>query len=303
MSSIFVQISSYRDPELKPTVLDAINKSSGKHKINFGLHISYLDESEIDVPDISNIKYTTSKAPQNVGVGIGRYIAHQFYNNEDFYFQCDSHSRFVENWDEIAINSILNYQSQGINKPLLTMYPANYWYKDETFSETSSDLLDPDYKTIISFTQKPEDFKKLRIPSQTAVPANGSIFTRSISAGSLFTVGPFMAPNKEMAFWGEEIVMAARAYTHGYDLVVPEKQYLYHLYYNHEKPELNRRKIFWQDFPKEYEIMNAESRKIVYKTLLEETIGEGYLGSERTLAEYGRFAGLDFLHGEVIENC
>ena len=303
MSSIFIQISSYRDPELKPTVLDAINKSSGKHKINFGLHISYLDESEIDVPDISNIKYTTSKAPQNVGVGIGRYIAHQFYNNEDFYFQCDSHSRFVENWDEIAINSILNYQSQGINKPLLTMYPANYWYKDETFSETSSDLLDPDYKTIISFTQKPEDFKKLRIPSQTAVPANGSIFTRSISAGSLFTVGPFMAPNKEMAFWGEEIVMAARAYTHGYDLVVPEKQYLYHLYYNHEKPELNRRKIFWQDFPKEYEIMNAESRKIVYKTLLEETIGEGYLGSERTLAEYGRFAGLDFLHGEVIENC
>lgn len=303
MLSIFVQISSYRDPELKPTVLDAINKSSGKHKINFGLHISYLDESEIDVPDISNIKYTTSKAPQNVGVGIGRYIAHQFYNNEDFYFQCDSHSRFVENWDEIAINSILNYQSQGINKPLLTMYPANYWYKDETFSETSSDLLDPDYKTIISFTQKPEDFKKLRIPSQTAVPANGSIFTRSISAGSLFTVGPFMAPNKEMAFWGEEIVMAARAYTHGYDLVVPEKQYLYHLYYNHEKPELNRRKIFWQDFPKEYEIMNAESRKIVYKTLLEETIGEGYLGSERTLAEYGRFAGLDFLHGEVIENC
>ena len=145
MLSIFVQISSYRDPELKPTVLDAINKSSGKHKINFGLHISYLDESEIDVPDISNIKYTTSKAPQNVGVGIGRYIAHQFYNNEDFYFQCDSHSRFVENWDEIAINSILNYQSQGINKPLLTMYPANYWYKDETFSETSSDLLDPDY--------------------------------------------------------------------------------------------------------------------------------------------------------------
>ncbi len=303
MSTIFIQISSYRDPELKPTVLDAINKSSGKHEIHFGLHISYLDELEIDVPDISNIKYTTSKAPQNVGVGIGRYIAHQFYNNEDFYFQCDSHSRFVENWDEIAINSILNYQSQGINKPLLTMYPANYWYKDETFSETSSDLLDPDYKTIISFTQKPEDFKKLRIPSQTAVPANGSIFTRSISAGSLFTVGPFMAPNKEMAFWGEEIVMAARAYTQGYDLVVPEKQYLYHLYYNHEKPELNRRKIFWQDFPKEYEIMNAESRKIVYKTLLEETIGEGYLGTERTLAEYGKFAGLDFLHGEIIENC
>ena len=303
MSKIFIQISSYRDPELKPTILDAIGKSSGKHEITFGVHVSYLEESEIDVPDIANIKYTTSKAPKNVGVGIGRYIAHQFYNNEDFYLQCDSHSRFVQNWDEIAINSILNYQIQGIKKPLLTMYPANYWYKDETFEDIGTDLLDPDYKTIISFHKNPEDFKRLRIPSQTAMPSNGSIFTRSISAGSLFTVGPFMAPNKDMAFWGEEIIMAARAYTHGYDLVVPDKQYLYHLYFNHEKVNLNRRKIFWNDFPKEFEEMNNISRNIVYKTLVEGTIGDGYLGTERTLEEYGKFAGLDFLHGEIIENC
>ncbi len=303
MSKIFIQISSYRDPELKPTILDAIGKSSGKHELFFGLHISYLDESEIDVPDIPNIKYVTSKAPKNVGVGIGRYIAHQFYRGQDFYLQCDSHTRFVENWDEVAINSVLNYQSQGIKKPLLTMYPANYWYTDKTFNDIKTDLLDPEYKTIVSFHQDPESFKKLRIPSQTAMPANGSIFTRSISAGSLFTVGPFMAPNKDMAFWGEEIIMAARAYTHGYDLVVPDRQYLYHLYYNHENAEINRRKIFWHDFPNEFEEMNIRSRAIVYKTLVEGTIGDGYLGSERTIDEFGRFAGLDFIHGEVIENC
>ena len=121
-----------------------------------------------------------------------------------------------------------------------------------------TDLFNPDYCTTISFHQKPEEFKRLRIPSQTAMPANGSIFTKSISAGSLFTVGPFMSPNKDMAFWGEEIIMAARAYTHGYDLVIPDKQYLYHLYYNHDKPELNRRKIFWADFPNEFEIMNLD---------------------------------------------
>lgn len=303
MAKIFIQISSYRDPELKPTILDAIGKSSRNHELYFGLHISYLDESEIDVPDIPNIRYVTSKAPKNVGVGIGRYIAHQFYNGQDFYLQCDSHTRFVENWDEVAINSVLNYQAQGIKKPLLTMYPANYWYTDETFNDIKTDLLDPEYKTIVSFHQDPDSFKKLRIPSQTAMPANGSIFTRSISAGSLFTVGPFMAPNKDMAFWGEEIIMAARAYTHGYDLVVPDRQYLYHLYYNHENAEINRRKIFWHDFPNEFEEMNIRSRAIVYKTLVEGTTGDGYLGSERTIEEFGRFAGLDFIHGEVIENC
>jgi hypothetical protein len=302
MASIFVSISSYRDLELRETILDIINKSSGKHTINFGVHVSYIDTSEIVLPDIANIKFTTSLAPENVGVGIGRYISHQFYNGEDFYFQCDSHSRFVDGWDEIAIHSILDYQIQGIAKPLITMYPGNYWYKDITFKEIGHDVLDLDYKSKISFSQKPEEFKELRIPSQTAVPAEGEIYTKSVSAGCVFTVGPFMAPNKDMAFWGEEIMMAARAYTHGYDLLVPKQQFMYHLYYNHEheNSEINRRKIFWHDFPNHFEEMNAKSRDIVYKTLTEGTVGEGLLGTKRTLEEYGVFAGLDFKNGEVL---
>jgi len=301
MAKIFIQISSYRDKELARTIENAISQCSINNELYFGVHISYLDESEIDVPVGPNIKYTTSQAPQNVGVGIGRYIAHKFYNNEDYYLQCDSHTRFVKNWDEIAINSILNYQKQGIKKPLLTMYPSNYWYKDETFTEIETDLTDPHYKSVISFHERPEDFKDLRIPSQTAMPSNGNIFTKSISAGSLFTVAPFMPPNNEMAFWGEEILMAARAYTHGYDLVVPEEQYLYHLYYNHEKPEMNRRKIFWADFPDVFEAMNSESRKKLYNIFLGELIGDEYLGKERSLSEYGKFAGLDFVTGEVLK--
>lgn len=301
MASIFIQISAYRDRELTRTIIDAIEKSSGNNELYFGIHFVYLNGQEAQIPDLRNIQYTTSKAPNNVGVGIGRYIAHQFYNNEDYYFQCDSHMRFVEGWDEVAINSILSYQKQGIKKPLLTMYPANYWYKDLTFTEIETDIMDPHYKTIISFSEGPESFKNLRIPSQTAIASNGEIFTRSISAGSVFTVGPFMPPNKDMAFWGEEILMAARAYTHGYDLVVPDEQYLYHLYYNHDNPDINRRKIFWSDFPNEFEEMNNESRRVLYNIFLEEIIGDGCLGTERSLSEYGEFAGLDFVNGEVLE--
>jgi len=303
MSTIFVSISSYRDQEIKPTILDIIEKSSVEHKITFGVHVSYLEESEIDLPDLPNIKYVTSKVPENIGVGAGRYISHQFYDNEDFYLQCDSHSRFVKDWDEIAISSILDYQSQGILKPLLTMYPANYWYKDLTFTEIETDLTDALYRTNISFNEKPEDFKNLRIPSQLAVPSQDNIFTKSVSAGCIFTVGPFMAPNKNMAFWGEEIIIAARAYTHGYDLMVPKQQFMYHLYYNWSNTEINRRKIFWEDFPNEFESMNKNSRDLVYKVLTEGLIGDGLLGTERTLADYGVFAGLDFVNGEVLENC
>jgi hypothetical protein len=45
------------------------------------------------------------------------------------------------------------------------------------------------------------------------------------------------------------------------------------------------------------------SRALIYKTLTEGTVGEHLLGTKRTLAEYGTFAGLDFVNGEVLENC
>jgi hypothetical protein len=49
--------------------------------------------------------------------------------------------------------------------------------------------------------------------------------------------------------------------------------------------------------------MNSNSRDTVYKIFTEEMTGDGLLGTKRTLAEYGTFAGLDFTTGEVIDNC
>lgn len=305
MASIFIQIAAYRDFEVTPTILDAINQSSGNHTINFGVHTVYVDESEINVPNLPNVKHTKSKAPNNIGLGMGRALAHQFYNGEDFYLQCDSHSRFVSGWDEIAIHSLLDYQIQGITKPLLTMYPANYWYTSLTENYIEKDhLVFKDLRNI-SFHEKPDQFKAIRIPHQTSVPVeNGNIFVKSVSGGSIFTVGGFLPFNTDIAFYGEEIWLAARAYTNGFDIVVPHQQYMYHLYYDHSKPaEINKRKLLWNDYPQEFKELDVVSKNLIYKTLTEGTQGPMLLGTERTLAEYGIFAGLDFSSGEILESC
>ena len=303
--SIFVQIAAYRDLEVSPTILDAIEKSSGNYRINFGVHTVYVDESEINVPDLPNVKHTESKAPNNIGLGIGRALAHQFYNGEDYYLQCDSHSRFVEGWDDIAVNSVLKYQSYGIDKPLLTMYPANYWYVSTTESHIEKDVIVKENLTNISFHEKPEQFKSIRIPNQTAMGVEGgNIFVKSVSGGSIFTVGGFLPFNTDIAFYGEEIWLAARAYTNGFDIVVPDQQYMYHLYYNHEKPvEINKRKLLWSDYPAEFQELDKKSKELIYKTLTEGTQGEMLLGKERTLKEYGVFAGLDFTSGNIVSSC
>lgn len=305
MASIFVQIAAYRDFEVTPTILDAIKQSSGNHTINFGVHTVYLEESEINIPDLPNVKHAESKAPDNIGLGIGRALAHQFYDGEDYYLQCDSHSRFIKEWDEVAIHSVLNYQIQGIHKPLLTMYPANYWYPSLDAKFVEKDVLSLGQLRNISFHENPDQFRKTRIPLQTAMPiVDGSVFVKSVSGGSIFTVNGFQPFNTDIAFYGEEIWLAARAYTHGFDIVVPDEQYMYHLYYNHNKPaEINKRKLLWADFPDQFNALDVISKDLIYKTLTEGTTGDMLLGTERTIAEYGIFAGLDFINGEILENC
>jgi hypothetical protein len=306
MASIFVQIAAYRDLEVTPTILDAIKQSSGNHTINFGVHTVYVDESEINVPDLPNVKHAESKAPENIGLGIGRALAHQFYDGEDYYLPCDSHSRFVEGWDEIAIHSVLNYQIQGIHKPLLTMYPANYWYPSATAKYVEKDFLQKGHLSNISFHENPDQFRATRIPLQTAMGPlkDENRFVKSVSGGSIFTVGGFLPFNTDIAFYGEEIWLAARAYTHGYDMVVPDEQYMYHLYYNHDKPaEINKRKLLWSDYTDEFNALDKISKDLIFKTLTEGTTGEMLLGTDRTIADYGLFAGLDFVNGEIIDNC
>jgi hypothetical protein len=78
---------------------------------------------------------------------------------------------------------------------------------------------------------------------------------------------------------------------------------MYHLYFNHDKPEeINKRKLLWKDFPKEFDELDKVSKALIYKTLTEGTTGELLLGDKRTISDYGKYAGLDFLTGEIVDD-
>lgn len=304
MSSIFIQIPSYRDHELPITIKNAIDMASGTNTLVFGVHNCILYPGEvsvdIDAPDWVEIRYLESIAPENIGLQLSRYLANQQYSNEDFYLQIDSHMRFVKNWDLVAIKSLTKFQDLGIAKPLLTGYPGNYWYSD------SGELRDKlnSQVTRISFQEFPDQFKSTLIPSQLAsLLPEGCGFTASVSGGAIFTIGEFAAiePNKKIAFWGEEVLIAARAFTHGFTLLAIDDQFLWHLYYGEGGVEKNRRHHCWQDWPELWGPLDLESREEVKRIFNYQIIGEGALGSERSLADYELFAGLDFSAGEVTQ--
>ena len=298
VKSIFIQLAAYHDYELPNTILDCIENSSGKYQLNFGVHLCYKDVNDIGISDLPNVKVALSKAPENIGLGWGRYLAHQFYAGEDFYLQIDSHSKMDKDWDLKLIETIYDYQLHGFAKPLITNYPRNYWYADDG-------SVDQDAGNAVSeirFIENPDQFKDSLLPSQTAYTSReNNIFSKSISGGSVFTVGPFITPNTDISFYGEEIFIAARAYTHGFDIVIPKKQFMYHLYFNHKKPENNRRTMVWKDYPAEFQNMDLASRALIQKMFEENLVGEGLLGTERTLKQFEQFSGLNFTTGEITE--
>ena len=299
MASIFVQIAAYHDFELPKTVLDAVAKSSGKHVICFGIHNTFVNDYEVFIPLVQNMRLEESKAPKDIGVGRARYLANKLYAGQDYYLQVDSHTRFYKNWDDELIRNILELQAQGVAKPLLSAYPSSYSYDDKLQEVSTWDRS----VTKISFNEFPDNFTNTLIPSQLAVPAEGKQKQTSISAGFIFTLGEYakIDVNQKIAFWGEEILTAARAFTHGFDLYIPDKQYIYHLYYDHSSVfQKNMRRHVWKDFPNEYEQLDIASKAEVFDILSNVRIGDDALGTERTLDEYGKWSGLDFKQRKVV---
>ena len=297
-ASIFVQIPSYRDHELPRTVADAIARASGSMRVGFGIHSCVLPGDDITIgstPEWVTVGFVESVAPVNIGLQAGRRLANNLYNGEDYYLQIDSHMRFVDGWDLKLVAMIEAYRRDGIPKPLISMYPPTY-----TLNANGDTILHANpnfYPTRISFAEIPEQFSRTLIPSQTATATEeGCVFTASVSGGFVFADGGFaeVAPNPLIAFWGEEILIAARAFTAGFDLVTATTDIVYHLYHSGQPYELTRRHHVWVDFPAEFAELDMRSKAELQRILSAKIVGDGALGSARDLDDYGRFAGLDF---------
>jgi hypothetical protein len=301
VKSIFINIAGYHDYELPKTINNLIQKSSGKYNLFFGVHSVFENKDNIDIPALDNIRYISSKAPANLSPGVGRYMAHTLYNNEDYYMVIDSHSRFIENWDDILVNDIIYYQSIGHEKPVLTCYPAMYEY-DEFGNEI---LFSNDTVGNIVFKTDEESIKTFKefLNIKNKVVFQTSKYQKSISGGFTFTVYPYINLNKYIGF-EEEFAVGAMLYTNGFDLLVPSILPIYHYYSDPRSgtfEQYNRRGC-WQyknNLDNLYKI-GKESKDTIYNMFNENIIGKYHLGTQRTLAEYAEYAGLNFKNREIL---
>jgi len=294
-NKIFIQIASYRDPQLVPTIKDCIKNAKKPENLVFSIAWQRSVDDEWDNLDefngderfkILDINYKDSK-----GACWARNTLQQQYDGEEYTLQLDSHHRFAENWDDDCIKMIKQLQKKGHKKPLLTGYVSSFDPDNDPAGRIQQpwkmnfDRFIPE-GAVFFLPATIDDYKERTEP----IPA------RFYSAHFCFTLGSFVKEvphDPEYYFHGEEISIAVRAYTWGYDLFHPHKTVVWHEYTR------KGRKKQWDD-DKQWVTKNVSCHKRNRK--LFEMDGEVKdidfgiydFGKERSLEDYERYAGISF---------
>ncbi|MGA8261979.1 MAG: GlcNAc-transferase family protein [Arenicellales bacterium] len=283
---IFVQIASYRDPELVHTIQSCLTNAEDPGRLTFGICQQYDDATADDlVPYEDDPRFRLDRIHYRESRGCcwARNRTNRLYRGEAYTLQIDAHMRFAPSWDRELIDMMGRVDS---DKPVLTTYPPGY-------SIVNGQSVLSDASEIVRLR-----LKKLNLDLTTrlegeSVPATDTPGKSPfLAAGFLFTVGRFCVDveyDPEIYFSGEEISLAARAYTHGYDLYYPVKTLLWHCY-DHGGP------LHWSDHPGRQREMHETALSRLDTLLLHDhtVLGKYGLGNERSLSDYEDYAGINF---------
>lgn len=289
---IFVQIVSYRDPRLLPTIEDLLAKASHPEQFTFGICWQYGPEENPDVFDGRN-NFRVYKAPytESKGVGWARSITNSLYKGEEYTLQLDSHHRFVQGWDAMLMQDYRQAKEMSDN-PIITTYAPPL---EADLDGTST----PPPTIIGSYEFSPDKLLVSRpVYLQEAESRACVIRSRTVSGHFLFTEGAFVqrVPSDPAAFYGSYIIdatLSARAFTHGYDFFSPFRTYVMHAYASDDRHRI------WEDKPADSLRWDMHARNKARQLQGQEDhnidLGMYGLGTRRTFHDWEIFSGFDFV--------
>jgi hypothetical protein len=290
-NKIFIQIASYRDPELIPTIKNCMDNADHPENLYFGICWQHGEEEDLSEylnnPQFKIISIHYSKTN---GCCWARNKVQQLYDNEEFTLQLDSHHRFIKGWDSILINMYKELKEKGFSKPLITTYLPSYDPEN-----------DPKGRALIPWQI---NFKEITYDNQVLfIPSNIDNFrslsepmsAKFYSAHFAFTSGNFVKEvphDPELYFTGEEMSITVRAFTYGYTLFHPHILIAWHEY-----TRKNRVKQ-WDD-DKEWWKKDKYSKQ--HYLSIFKNHGVYGIGSERSINDYIQFSGINFLDYKTEE--
>jgi [Skp1-protein]-hydroxyproline N-acetylglucosaminyltransferase len=214
-----------------------------------------------------SVRVLRLSAAEAAGPCWARRLAASLWRGESFTLQIDSHMRFRPNWDAYLLHELSLCDSP---RPILTSYPSGYELPQRvpySVEHTRGTLLCPAgfgpaggdgmlrqrgrrfnrsnaSVTAIAVTAAASNSSSSASGNSASSSASSSGPLRSPLWAAGFNFGASTAlqehvqydPYMRHVFFGEEISMAARLYTHGYDFFAPAQAVVYHLWSRGHRP-------------------------------------------------------------------
>jgi len=298
---IFVQIASYRDPDVENTIEDLIKKSSNPDNLIIAVCDQYGPESKhLKLYDRENFRVI--RVPFYISEGLGwarAQLQKLYFDDAKYTMQLDSHMRFAPGWDKKLISMI---KETGSEKPIISHYCPAFSAKDAGDDEflKKRDLLK---MYCLRFNKTGTvSFRANHVPEKDK--GGKPLKSMLVSGHFYFTLSEHIGEFKydpNLYFAGDEVTLATRSWTRGWDIFNPTENVVWHNYTREE------RVCHWSDQKVGYGKLHEESLKRLRQLLHGEDngmkIGEYGLGEARSLESFEELSGIDFKERSLSEKA
>jgi hypothetical protein len=306
---IFVSIASYRDPQLLATISSLIAMCSDPRKLTIVIcEQSSSQDPVFSLQDFSSEGASTVLISMDSSLARGptwaRHLIQQQWTGEEFYLQIDSHTRFVEGWDQKLKAGLSALPAAIAAKACLSNYPPDFDVL--TGEPVDAVLRGPMYVTHIDPSDRFVRFNSDYIDSDsdgdsdsvkekvvTPVLSKGWSACFSFSSSQIILDAPY-DPYVPFLFFGEEMDIFARLYTRGWAMFAPSVPICFTVF------DRSYRQTYWGHPDNElvrFSRMRLHHKFGLLSLSVQSELQQGkdryYLGREKTMTDFFQYVGLD----------
>lgn len=320
---IFISVASYRDNQCIDTVQNISSMADNPENLHFVIcqQNSIFEKDclkwcvaskdhpacRLSVSKIERLNYLNARGPT-----WARYRIQREWSGEEYFLQIDAHTRMIKGWDTLLKKQLELCPSE---KPVLTQYPLEF---DITPENQRGDAVKEKWQTdkmrnglYIQKFDDPDGFTRIQSDYTTEIRKHPY---KSVgwAAGFSFSKGYFVNevmydPYTPFLFFGEEMDIAIRAFTHGWDFFSPSVNLVFHNY------KRDHRKTFWEKpEQKPLEILsrfriyaklgyiNENSIPAKYKFILT-NLKDYNIGTQRSIKDYEDMCKIDIMSESLMK--
>lgn len=297
--TIAVAIPSFRDPELCNTIRDCFAKAAYPERIKIYVVEQNAENDPFDchaknsgIPPfhlvIKTLHWKDAKGPT-----WARYLLNEMIKDEDFIMGLDSHIRFEPAWDVYHIDEL--YKTKRPKHTVLSLYPSSFERLNDGNGNLSYRITSRDHYRTSELDKFDAEGNLIFITHSRNFKQFVPRYAPMIAAGYYFVHADFKnkvpwSPKTPHLFFGEEMLLSARAFTNGYDIMVPSQCKIYHEWSRAYRVNFAANETIRQESLKWL-------RSILDETLFDEKYG---IGKIRSLQDYWDYIGVNYKTKTII---